>query len=581
MTATAKVIPMATEKAKQANVVKGESGEFTLKLEGVFFAKYNKDGVDKERRICSYLKILAQTRTGTGTGWGRLLEWRDNDNAMHKWAMPMNLLAGDSTDVASELLDSGLFIAPGKKSLVLEYIQCADTIARITCTDRTGWHGNAYITPDKNYGDDADTYVYQGALSNAAIKQAGTLEDWIANVSACAIGNSRAAFAMSAGFAGALVELANIESGGFQFTGESKDGKTTCVKMAASIFGVPDKYKRLWRNTANALESIATMHNDGLLILDELKMCPAKDAGEIAYALTNGQEKGRLNKTTALKAAKSWRLMYFSTGEISLPDHIKSAGLKVFAGQEVRHADIPSDAGTGYKVMDTIHDFDSLADFFRHLNTAMSKYHGTAGDKWLTEIAKDRQLIESVIHDSIATIKKELLTDNDNSQHDVVATRFALVAFAGELATRYGITGWAEGEATRAANRCFNDWLVGFGKGNREHAQILETVRAFIERNGSKFRDLEINTPLYEIPDMVGCYRTTSDGQGREYIVLASQFARVIESYSAKQALPVLRDAGWLNEPDSTGKSAIRETLPGIGRTRVYVINFNGTESDD
>ncbi|MTD33444.1 hypothetical protein [Paludibacterium denitrificans] len=41
-----------------------------------------------------------------------------------------------------------------------------------------------------------------------------------------------------------------------------------------------------------------------------------------------------------------------------------------------------------------------------------------------------------------------------------VAARFALVAFAGELATRYGVTGWQAGEAFRAARRCFREWLA-------------------------------------------------------------------------------------------------------------------------
>jgi len=580
----ADVIPMTKHKAQPQTVISGETGTFTVKPEGVFYAGFGKDGKPQaERRICSPLRVLGETRSDTQRNWGRLLEWNDNDNTQHRWAMPMDMLAGDGTDVTRQLLGRGVNIAAGRGKLVLEYIQSCGSITRKTCTDKTGWHGGVYVTPDINYGDGGDDYVYQGNLINAAIRQRGTLEEWQEHVAAYAVGNSRAAFAMSAAFAGALVSIANIESGGFQFTGDSKDGKTTAVLMGASIHGHPATYKRLWRNTVNALDSVAAMHNDGFLFLDELKMCSAKDASEIAYSLTNGQEKGRLKKDTALRDAKSWRLLYFSTGEISLPDHLKSANIKSFAGQEIRHADIKSDAGNGHKVMDTIHQFETLGDFFRHINTAMNNYYGTAGAKWLEQITKEKLTLENHIQGLLSQMKSELLPDNSNSQHDVVATRFALVALAGELATRYGITGWEEGEATNAAKRCFSDWLDGFGTGNREHAQILKAVQAFVERNGDKFRRMDITTPLYDIHEMMGCSHITSDDKGMEYLILESQFYRVCEGFGEKQVIPVLQAAGWLNPPEKeadkkTGKerqrNTTRTTLPGLGQKRVYILNI-------
>jgi len=43
------------------------------------------------------------------------------------------------------------------------------------------------------------------------------------------------------------------------------------------------------------------------------------------------------------------------------------------------------------------------------------------------------------------------------------AARFAMVAAAGELAIRLGIVPWPKGEASRAAARCFTDWVAGRG----------------------------------------------------------------------------------------------------------------------
>ncbi|SFO42995.1 hypothetical protein [Nitrosospira briensis] len=63
---------------------------------------------------------------------------------------------------------------------------------------------------------------------------------------------------------------------------------------------------------------------------------------------------------------------------------------------------------------------------------------------------------------------------NAAGQVERVARRFALVAMAGGLATRWKLTGWAEGEAIQAARKCFAAWMDAFGgSGNREERFIL------------------------------------------------------------------------------------------------------------
>ncbi|SUG64782.1 Phage DNA primase [Salmonella enterica subsp. enterica] len=64
------------------------------------------------------------------------------------------------------------------------------------------------------------------------------------------------------------------------------------MKVAASVCGGTD-YWHSWRATGNALEGIASRHNDALLPLDELREVDPREAGMIAYMLANGQGKGR------------------------------------------------------------------------------------------------------------------------------------------------------------------------------------------------------------------------------------------------------------------------------------------------
>ncbi|MBV5276370.1 DNA helicase, partial [bacterium] len=66
-----------------------------------------------------------------------------------------------------------------------------------------------------------------------------------------------------------------------------------------------------------------------------------------------------------------------------------------------------------------------------------------------------------------------------------IAARFALVSFAGELATHLGVTGWKGGDAHNAAVRCFNDWLVeSGGELGADDKALFAQVSAFLQANG-------------------------------------------------------------------------------------------------
>ena len=128
------------------------------------------------------------------------------------------------------------------------------------------------------------------------MSESGTADEWRDSVAALAAGNTRLVFALSVAFAGTLAEIAGEDSGGFHLRGASSSGKSTALKLAASVWGNPSTYVRLWRGTVNGLEGLATLHNDSLLILDEIGQIDPNDAGEAAYLLANGQGKARASR---------------------------------------------------------------------------------------------------------------------------------------------------------------------------------------------------------------------------------------------------------------------------------------------
>ena len=250
--------------------------------------------------------IIAKTRDEKSGEWGRLLEWQDDDSCTHQWAMPLELLESDGSDVRRELARLGLHISPNQyaRGLLVAYIKVWPVEARARCVDRLGWHGNTFVTPTGSIGEAEELVVFQNSHAiEPAYVESGTADEWRDSVAALAVGNTRLVFALSVAFAGALAEIAGEDSGGFHLRGASSCGKSTALKLAASVWGNPSTYVRLWRGTVNGLEGLATLHNDSLLILDEIGQIDPNDAGEAAYLLANGQGKVRASRNGFARSA--------------------------------------------------------------------------------------------------------------------------------------------------------------------------------------------------------------------------------------------------------------------------------------
>lgn len=69
--------------------------------------KGNGDPVAVDTWVCGPLYVEAQTFDGTGNNFGRLLRFKNTAGRWREWAMPMELLRGDGTDLRGELLAMG------------------------------------------------------------------------------------------------------------------------------------------------------------------------------------------------------------------------------------------------------------------------------------------------------------------------------------------------------------------------------------------------------------------------------------------------------------------------------------------
>ena len=523
--------------------------------------------------ISSPIRVLAETCDEHGRGYGRLLEWKDSAGRTRQWAMAVrSLVQRNGDEVFAALLDAGLpFIELGQKRKLATYLMVSQPDRRVTCVERTGWHGRAYVMPSGAIGPDAEGVILQtmGYPFNDFIER-GSLAEWQQGVSALAIGNSRLCFALSLAFAAPLISLLGMEGGGFHLKGESTDGKTTIMKAAASVYGNPDRYAQTWRAIGNAIEGIASRRNDALLCLDELGELDGREAGQVAYMLANGQGKGRSKQDGELRERKAWRLLFLSTGELSLEDHAASAGKSTQAGMEVRTIQIPSDTGR-YGAFERLHGMDCGRTFADTLKANAELQHGTAFHVFVRELADDMAAHSEHLKSEILRLAADLTPSGAGNQVGRAINRFALVAAAGELATRLGVTGWPEGEAIRSVRICLKAWLAERGHlGNKEDAATLAQVRSFVAAHQyTRFADwFDTN---HRPANMVGYRKVEPDGVS--FFVLSPGWSEITKGRDPKRAALLCLEAGYLLNSKDKKRLQRKTRLPGMsGATWVYLL---------
>jgi putative DNA primase/helicase len=533
--------------------------------------------------VCSPLEILAITRDHDNENHGKLLRFCDYDGVEHRWPMPMELLAADGATYRQVLLSGGLRIKEGRqgRELLSRYIQGSNPKKRMRCVNRLGWYNGLYILPRGTIGKSPDEeIVFQAHMPLVDHHESkGTLSEWQKHIAQYCVDNSRLCFCVSVGFAAPLLDLLGEENGGFNLRGPSSGGKTTALKVALSVYG-GEKMLHSWRATANGLESIAALHNDCLLCLDELGKLEPKIAGEIAYFLVNGGGKQRSDRSGFARKKQTWRLLFLSSGEVGLPDLIRQSGQKVRGGHEVRVVDIPAFTGQ-YGVFEHIHFTASGDVFSRMLCANTENYHGTAGRAFLQELIGDIPKNIGRIRQLIEQFKHENTPPAADGQVLRVLNRFALIAAAGTLATELGITGWPAEDAAWAAKVCFEAWLANRGGISAQEGQeVLRQVRHFFELHGDA-RFTVIGDGDERITVNRAGYKRASEGNWLFFVLPESFKQDICAGFDMQTAIAILIEKGWLI-PDACGKSTRAENLPcSKSTTRCYRFDGNKVFSDE
>jgi uncharacterized protein (DUF927 family) len=305
-----------------------------------------------------------------------------------------------------------------------------------------------------------------------------------------------------------------------------------------------------------------------------------------------------------------WRFTFLSNGEKTLEQYMSEAGKSQTAGMEMRFLEIRAtmhESETDIKRMGVFNNPHGLmggAALSELLKGNMAQSHGTAFPAFITALVRElegdkhKEFVSKMLT-RIDNFRKKHLTDNASGQAQRAAIKFGLVAWAGELASHFGVTAWQQGQATISASKCFKSWLIARGsESNFEEKQMLEHVRHIISVNmESKFKrwdepqnavstkNLVIDSHVPITAQYWGLRREIIDKNALEgdtsdidfYIEPIAFKKELCKGFDANRIARLLRDIGALvlTESDKReGRLTTKARLPRMGNKArsVYII---------
>lgn len=242
-------------------------------------------------------------------------------------------------------------------------------------SSQMGWHGDTFVLGQESISPTSENIIFQ---SNDVGEQAfakgittkGSFGKWCDEVGKI----SHLPVPMAAvltSLAAPLLNILDVPGFGVDFAGRTSTGKTTCLRLGASVWGQPDEshgasVTHTWDVTQVGVERLCALMCDLPVILDDTKRGRAEKIGDIVYGIISGQGRGRGSKR-GLQATQSWRVTFLSSGEAPIISYTRDAGVR-----------------SRILTIRTLPFSDSLKqDEIANLNQTIKSNYGHMGRQWI------------------------------------------------------------------------------------------------------------------------------------------------------------------------------------------------------
>lgn len=485
---------------------------------GLYFknnALYTKDSdSSEEKKVCAPFEIIGcgYTNDKSSPSWSRIFSFADAKG--EKYTIPVSDadFSGTSCESVLKLLRrSGLRIYDDK--LFIRLVRNFYPEKKYITTDTPGWDKSLdfYVFPEQVIGKTPDDVVFTDDTAHLIFEKKGTIEQYQKTVTSKISGNPFGVVAICNALSGILIPyFPDFEGGGLLFYGDSGCGKSTCASLAQSVYGSIEKVCfSSFDGSETGIINHAASHHHGCFCCEELKK-NKRNIIDCVYNISNGIEpdksKPKGDGTYNARRKKQFSVVLSCTGEASLSDLAASVGETVPSGADARLLSVPlkiDDQDTKAFEHD-LHGFPTSEIYVRYLQTSMVACHGVLSRAFVSELihrGKNEitgEEVMSVLNRLYEDIRQEYGEYPGDQVKRILRKRIAPVIIAGNLATEYGLTGFADDEVYQSVKYITFRWLSIYREtlGAVEANAIFEQVADMFTADGRRdFRDFAKGSP--------------------------------------------------------------------------------------
>lgn len=417
--------------------------------------------------------------------WVELAWMRDGQWRRHRVA---RMVIADHTQLL-DLAAKGAPVTSQNARALVEYLAefesvNLDALTPRRLTRRMGWQSDGFVWGQQWIGADSDPVTLADDLDDGKLVSGfasrGTLEGWRDAVSKVS-GHPQPMLAIYAALASAMLLPLDADNFVVDWSNPTSTGKTTLLRVAASVWGRPDERGLLysWNSTKVALERMAGLCGDLPLILDDTKKGNPDQLNTMVYQYSGGHGRGRGSKTGLQKTA-TWRGVMLSTGENQIANYSKGDG--------GAHARVLSIWSLPFGEPD-----ESSRELVNRLKEQLLDHHGHAGAVWVRFINDHRDQWPHW-RERYVELRRELAAmDPSSGVADRLASYMAVIALTAELATpvlQLPCDSRSSGDPRQVIDEVMRLILPGVSEADRALA-ALEHIVSWATENAHRFQSAQ------------------------------------------------------------------------------------------
>lgn len=517
--------------------------------------------------VCSLFRVKAIASAEDHSDTSFIIEVLTPKGTLQEAVVPNGLLVENAAKAIAIMGKTGGKMRANPKvikHLILDW----PTSAPQTLATHLGWHNRDFfvlatgeVLTAPEYGEDV---VYS---QKATAQASGSLEGWKDGIGRLAIGNPYLIFVCCAAFAGAILPfIPNAQSFGVHLFLGTSTGKSKLLQAAESVWPRSlTKKLKTWRSTGNALEGQMVEANNTVLCMDELpKSQRSFSLADVIYMLGNEAGKGRATKEGNATSRASWKTIMLSTGEDSMLQTLEWSGEKVRGGIEVRMLDVPIEARFG--AFDCLHELPDGRTFADRIGTEANTNFGHAGPAFVSQLLKNPQVFDRMAT-RVSELEPELLKElgpqeRVASEIPRIIRQFAVIAYAGTLATQAGVTGWKEEDILPSMQHVVRQWFAARdGAMSSDLRTVVKSIQRYVHALQSEER-----FPLNRAKEAKGPKVFEDENF---FYFLKTPFIDAIDGVAKATACKELKEAGLLIPPKEDGDMT---RISDKDRSRTYKI---------